>query len=69
MVKQEKRKHEPDQDETKPVRLDALIQRQVLQVLGEPAGLLQVQVKGLWANCYRINVFVGSEAVRKRCDS
>jgi len=37
------------------------IGRQVLQALGEPAGLRGVQVKKLWENHYRANVVVGPD--------
>ncbi|MFL5331065.1 MAG: hypothetical protein ACJ8C4_19415 [Gemmataceae bacterium] len=31
----------------------------VLAALGKPTNLLHIQVKSLWANFYRVNVFVG----------
>ena len=36
-----------------------LIREKVLAALGEPPDLLRVQVKSLWGNYYRANVFVG----------
>jgi hypothetical protein len=36
-----------------------LIRERLLHALGEPPELLRVQVKPLWGNCYRANVFVG----------
>jgi hypothetical protein len=42
--------------------LKDLIRRQVLHDLGEPAGLLWVQVRPLWDAYYRVNVFVGEDA-------
>jgi len=44
-----------------PVQPDAtgLIREKVLAALGEPPGLLRVQVKPLWDSYYRANVFVG----------
>ena len=42
-------------------QLLARIRRQVLQALGEPAGLRGVHVKPLWENHYRANVVVGRD--------
>jgi hypothetical protein len=42
--------------------LKDLIRQQVLHDLGEPAGLLRVQVRPLWGAYYRVNVFVGEDA-------
>jgi len=39
--------------------LNALVGEQVMQTLGEPANLLQVQVRVLWEHYYRVNIFVG----------
>ena len=36
-----------------------LIRERLLAALGEPPELWRVQVKPLWGNCYRANVFVG----------
>jgi len=46
--------------------LNALIGEQVIHTLGEPANLLKVSVRPLWANFYRVNVFVGTDAVFAR---
>jgi hypothetical protein len=42
--------------------LNALVGEQVLDDLGEPDGLLSVQVRPLWKERYRVNVFVGVDA-------
>ena len=42
--------------------LNALIGQQVMHTLGEPDGLHRVQVRPLWENHYRVNVFVGVDA-------
>ena len=53
-------------EESKPVdqaKLDTLIefiQKQVLQSLGKPRDLLEVQVNPVWDNHYRVNIFVGT---------
>ncbi len=46
--------------------LNVLIGEQVIHTLGEPASLLKVSVRPLWANVYRVNVFVGPDAVSAR---
>lgn len=39
----------------------ALIGEQVLHSLGEPANLIQVQVRQLWEDRFRVNVLVGQD--------
>jgi hypothetical protein len=43
--------------------LEAAIRKNVLHDLGRPADLHQVQVTPLWESNYRVNVFVGTDAV------
>lgn len=38
------------------------IERNVLKELGEPTGGHRVEVRELWADHYRVNVFVGAES-------
>jgi len=45
---------------------EAAIRDNVMQDLGRPAGLLHVQVRALWANNYRVNVFVGADVASAR---
>jgi hypothetical protein len=42
--------------------LNALVGEQVMQTLGDPANLLQVQVRLLWDQYYRVNIFVGAHS-------
>jgi hypothetical protein len=42
--------------------LDGAISKQVLLGLGQPEGLHLVQVRFLWEDHYRVNVFVGVDA-------
>lgn len=35
---------------------------QVLHIVGEPRGLFKVQARRLWADHYRVNLFVGQDA-------
>lgn len=37
-----------------------------MQALGRPASLYQVEVRHLWENHYRANVFVGADAASTR---
>ena len=46
--------------------LNALVGEQVLHALGEPSDLLRVQVRPLWEDTYRVNVFVGVNAASAR---
>jgi hypothetical protein len=43
--------------------LNALIGEQLIHTLGAPGDLLKVQVRRLWANKYRVNIFVGVDVV------
>ena len=45
---------------------NALIGEQVIQALGRPSDLLIVQVRPLWGSRYRVNVFVGPDAMSAR---
>ena len=42
--------------------LNALIGEQVMHTLGMPLGLHDVQVRRLWEDRYRVNVFIGENA-------
>ena len=44
----------------------AAIGRQVLAALGRPEDLQSVQVRHLWADHYRVNIFVGDGAASAR---
>jgi hypothetical protein len=45
---------------------DLLVGEQVVHALGEPGGLLKVQVRELWKDHYRVNVFTGKDAASAR---
>jgi hypothetical protein len=59
------RKQEPSQQAEPKVpassSLEAAIRLNVMQELGRPVDLLHVQVRPLWDNHYRVNVFVGAD--------
>jgi hypothetical protein len=46
--------------------LNALIGEQVIHTLGAPGDLLRVQVRRLWKNHYRVNIFIGPDAASAR---
>jgi hypothetical protein len=56
-------KHDPNTRVERDMRdhLDALIGEQILHALGRPRALLRVQVRRLWEDHYRANVFVGAD--------
>jgi len=46
--------------------LEAVVRDNVLSKLGQPDDLHRVQVKCVWGNNYRVNVFVGPDAVSSK---
>lgn len=42
--------------------LNNLVRAQVINALGQPANLVEVQVRKVWDNHYRVNVLVGTKA-------
>ena len=51
--------HHAAQNKEERQQLRAAIGKQVLDALGQPGGLLGTQVRPLWHDHYRVNVFVG----------
>jgi hypothetical protein len=47
-------------------RQDALIGEQIIHTLGRPASLRELQVRRLWEDHYRVNVFIGPDAASAR---
>jgi hypothetical protein len=43
-------------------RLNAVVGKRVMDTLGQPGDLHAVQVRWLWEDHYRVNVFVGVDA-------
>jgi hypothetical protein len=58
----QQREQHNDAEQHKRETLNALIGAQVIRTLGEPNGLHTVQVRRLWEDHYRVNVFVGVDA-------
>jgi hypothetical protein len=42
--------------------LEAVVRDNVMSELGRPPGPHRVQVRRVWGDCYRVNVFVGDDA-------
>jgi hypothetical protein len=56
-------RNDPERDRRHALNaLISLIGEQVINALGKPGDFLQVQVRPLWENYYRANVFIGKEA-------
>lgn len=62
MPMQQQEKQQRDQEKQEGKQRSALIGKNVLRALGQPADLQQVQVRQLWEDHYRANVFVGVDA-------
>ena len=62
MTTAQSRNHQGDIERHKQETQYHLVGEQVLHTLGTPANLLSVQVRMLWENHYRVNVFVGPDA-------
>jgi hypothetical protein len=57
---QEKLHRQEEKQKRKQVKL--VISNQIIEALGQPGDLHKVQVRPLWEDHYRINVFVGVDA-------
>ena len=51
-----------DEEKQQKHNLDAFITKQVMTTLGQPGHLHRVQVRSLWENHYRVNIFIGEDA-------
>lgn len=58
----QKRDQHEEVEQRRRATLNALMGEQVMHTLGSPGGLYQVQVRPLWEDHYRVNVFVGPDA-------
>ena len=66
-----KRERELDEHQERQEResRNARIGQRVIQTLGRPDGLQGVQVRPLWEDHYRVNVFVGADAASVKITS
>jgi hypothetical protein len=55
-------KQPAEQEKQARQQLSDLIGKQVLEALGRPEDLYQVQSRPLWDDRYRVNIFVGPDA-------
>jgi hypothetical protein len=63
MPTKQQREQDGDLEQHKSETLQALVEEQVIHRIGKPLGLRNVQVRRLWENRYRVNVFIGEYAV------
>ncbi len=66
MSTKQERTQRAEQEQEHERSLEAAIRKNVMQDLGRPAELVQVQVRQLWESNYRVNVFVGTDAASAR---
>lgn len=62
MTTTQQREESKDGGKRRRETLSALIGEKVMHALGEPRSLLKMQVRPLWENYYRVNVFIGKDA-------
>ena len=62
MPAQQQDKKQGEQEKQDGRQLNAAIGNHVLHTLGQPANLHRMQVRQLWDDHYRVNVFVGEDA-------
>ena len=63
MRSSQQREQRQDMEQHKRETLNTLIGEQVIHTLGAPNGPHKVQVQPLWKDHYRVNIFVGPDAV------
>ncbi len=64
-TKQERERHEDREQQERDGR-NARIRQGVIESLRSKEGLQLVQVRALWGNHFRVNVFLGSDATTTR---
>ena len=62
MATNQQDKQRKDQEKQERQQLTEVIRKSVLNTLGQPSDLNQVQVRRLWDNHYRVNVLTGKDA-------
>jgi hypothetical protein len=62
MTTAQRREHHDDSERHQQETQYRLLGEQVLHMLGTPGNLLTVQVRMLWKDHYRVNLFVGPDA-------
>lgn len=62
MPPQQKDKQQAEPEKPERRQLNAVVGKQVMDILGQPLNLQRVQVRQLWDDHYRVNVFIGQDA-------
>jgi hypothetical protein len=65
-TKQQEDQQRTSQEKQGRQQLNAVIGKHVMLILGQPDNLQSVQVRPLWGDHYRVNVFVGVDATSAR---
>jgi hypothetical protein len=65
----QQQKQHADMEQHKTELLNVLIGKQVIHTLGEPGDLHKVQVRRLWEDHYRVNIFRGENALSAKIAS
>lgn len=66
MPPQVQEKRPPEQEKQDRDQFQAAIGGHVMRTLGQPGNLLRVEVRRLWEDHYRVNVFIRAEAGTSR---
>jgi hypothetical protein len=66
MTTAQQREQDRNKERGDQQRRHAVIRGQVIRTLGTPGDLLDVQVRPLWDETYRVNVLVGGDATSTR---
>jgi hypothetical protein len=61
MATKQQEKQSADSEKQGRLQMGTLIGKNVLRTLGQPVDLIRVQVRTLWGDFFRVNVFVGPD--------
>ena len=56
----------PELEKLPDRQLTNIIGNHTMDALGKPADLQRIQVRRLWGDCYRVNIFVGKDVAATR---
>jgi len=62
-TQQQEEQSRANRDKQVRQQLDLIVGEQVMHNLGQPIGLHSIQVRKLWDDHYRVNVYIGIDAV------
>lgn len=66
MATKTEKQQQAEQHDQDARHLQATIGKQVMQSLGQPNNLQKLEVRHLWKDNYRVNIFVGQDAASLR---